>query len=450
MKESVESQLNSFRISDRRRALKRLLESEALPPEGCQVNMHAHSFFSYNGYGYSPTHLAWVFRRLGLYAAAVCDFDVLDGMGEFYDAGLVLGLRTSVHLETRAFFDDFADREINSPGEPGVSYVMGAGFAHTPEEGSPQRATLEALRSQARRRNELLVQRINARLPSAAIDYDSDVLPLTPSATATERHIVKAYISKAATLIPEGDALAHFWGERLSVGSDEVLRSMEDPYRFEELIRARLVKRGGLGYKQPTPRSFPPIDSFIDWVLACRAVPMAGWLDGSSEGEREPLTLLENLVAKGAAAVNIIPERNWNIREPEVRKRKIAALKEFLAASVRLELPINIGTELNRPGLPMFDDLAGEILGGYRNCFLRGARILVGHSILLRYASFSYVGKEADAEFDGNLGAKNRFFESVGALPPLTRSRAAVLQDMGPERCFRTLQDSCRVGRWSL
>ena len=99
--------------------------------------MHFHSFFSYNAEGWSPSHIAWAAHRAGLYAAGLCDFDVLDGLEEFLQAGELLALRATVNLETRAFVPEYASAEINSPGEPGVTYIMGGGYAAVPEAGTP-------------------------------------------------------------------------------------------------------------------------------------------------------------------------------------------------------------------------------------------------------------------------------------------------------------------------
>ncbi len=126
-------QLDSFDLEERRQALQALAArvDASLPAPIERVNMHLHSFFSYNTKNYSPSHIAWEARRQGLYAAGLCDFDVLDGLEEFLAAGQALGLRATVNLETRAFFSDYAQVDINSPGEPGVTYIMGAGFARS-------------------------------------------------------------------------------------------------------------------------------------------------------------------------------------------------------------------------------------------------------------------------------------------------------------------------------
>ena len=43
-----------------------------------------------------------------------------------------------------------------------------------------------------------LIERINPRVPAIALGYEADVVPLTPLGAATERHIVSAYVAKAA------------------------------------------------------------------------------------------------------------------------------------------------------------------------------------------------------------------------------------------------------------
>ena len=64
------------------RALEALASRHAdrLGSETANLNLHFHSFFSYNAEGFSPSHIAWEARKAGLYAAGLCDFDVLDGL----------------------------------------------------------------------------------------------------------------------------------------------------------------------------------------------------------------------------------------------------------------------------------------------------------------------------------------------------------------------------------
>jgi hypothetical protein len=443
--EALEQELNSFRPVSRMDALRQLAAQAGACPAAPSANhnLHIHSFFSYNALGWSPARIAWESRKTGLYAAGLCDFDVIDGLEEFLSAGLLLGLRTAVHVETRAFLKEYADREINSPGEPGVTYIMGSGFFRMPPPNSPQAVTLAGLREQARSRNMALVGRINRRIPEIALDYDMDVAPLTPAGAATERHIITAYIHKATRTLRDPMACVAFWANLLGRAPEDMQRIMADTPAFEEVVRAKLAKQGGLGYEQPSADAFPLADDFLAWVAACGAIPMVAWLDGASAGEKDARALLECLAAKGAAALNIIPDRNWNLKDPAARGRKIACLHAIVEEAERLHMPVNIGTEMNKLGQPWTDDLAAEALKPHAAAFLRGARVMVGHTLLARYAGMPYAGDAARDEFS-DVVQRNTFFEKVGALEPMTAEQAARLQLLGEKRAFAWFRDAVR------
>lgn len=442
---SLLDRLNSFTYSDRADALESLIKSnQSAKPSSTNVNMHMHSFFSYNAHGYSPTRIAWEAKQAGLYGAGLCDFDVLDGLEEFLDATRRIGLRAAVNLETRAYLKEYAQHEINSPGEPGVTYIMGAGFPRALAENTPQHRELTGYRDRARSRNVALVGRINAKLPTIAIDYDKDVLPLTPAGVATERHIISAYIAKTKQACGHADATATFLGGLLGITKDEAVALLADLPTLEEKMRSKLAKQGGLGYEQPSATTFPLVDDFVAWVRACDAIPMVTWLDGTSSGEKDGRAMLECLAAKGCVALNIIPDRNWNIKKPDVQATKVKCLNDIVKHADDMNLPINIGTEMNKLGLPFADDLDGTYLAPHKASFLKGARIMVGQSILARYAATSYISKRAAAEFP-NISERNQFFEAVGAMQALDQDKARNLEAMGADKAFSWFQDQLRA-----
>ncbi|MBI2437826.1 MAG: hypothetical protein HYV36_03310 [Lentisphaerae bacterium] len=442
--------LDSFNRAERSQALAKLAaNAHANLPEPCaRVNLHIHSFFSYNARGYSPSHIAWEACRQGVYAVGLCDFDVLDGLEEFLAAGLTLGLRVTVNLETRAFLSEYAQVDINSPGEPGVVYIMGAGFARQPRPGTSAALTLEHYSAQAAERNSALVARINARVPEIAVDYEKEVKPLSPGQCPTERHIVSAYREKASAHFSVAAQRFDFWARLMKAQPAEVEAWEREVPVIEEKIRSTLVKRGGLGYERTSAQKFPPVKEFIAWVRECQALPMVTWLDGTSAGEANAPELLECLRAQGACALNIIPERNHNIADPSLRAVKLQKLAEIVAAAEKLQFPINIGTEMNRNDQPFVDDTSIEVLKPYQAVFLRGARLMVGQTLLTRYANFSYVGPATESEFGTDLHRKNALFEAVGSLPPCTSSLAEKLNAMGPEKALACLRDSARRGGW--
>ena len=443
-------QTDSFSRDERRRALAALI-ARGLPttPATDWVNMHMHTFFSFNGEGWSPTRLAWEALQRGLYSIAICDFDVLQGMEELFEATDRLQLRAAAGFESRTFFREYAAQEINSPGEPGVFYFMGMGFLRLPASGSRAAAVLADMLERSHARNRSLLQRINAGLPDVAVDYDADVLPLTPDRNATERHIVNAYHAKALRRFG-GDtaAAAARWAAGLGLDLQDARDSIKDANRFTDKLRSKLMKKGGLGYKQPDVDTFPALDTVVEMIRDCRAIPMSTWLDGTSEGERAPAAQLECLVAKGIEAVNIIPDRNWNLKDAAEKARKVAELDRYVAAAQALDLPINVGTELNKAGQRFVDDFAAPPLRRHHAAFLQGAQVMVGHTRLLRWADLSYIDAAASAEFPARA-ARNAFFAAVGALPGPDQRTRDRLSAMAPAAAYAYLATCARAGSWS-
>jgi hypothetical protein len=387
--EQLEWQLDDFDPSVRRRALQKLIEQSRWPQPTPQVNLHSHTFFSYNTYGYSPTHFAVLARQRGLTAAGIVDFDVLDGLEEFLEAGRLLGLKTCVSLETRVFVPEFADRVINSPGEPGISYHMGVGFPREIEH-----PLLTQMRRTAEQRNRELVARVNTFTAPVALDYDNDVLPLTPKGNATERHICEAYSKK-------GDK--DFWSRKLGDCPDESAK-------LQALIRTKTMKRGGVGYVQPGKGAFPLMAEMNRFVLEAGAIPTLTWLDGTSEGERHIEGLFEVAKASGTAALNIIPDRNYT---PGVKEQKLQNLRDVIALAEKHHFPIVVGTEMNTPGNKFVDSFESAELKPFVPTFLKGAHIVYAHSMLQRHCQRGYLSEWANQRFP-TVGERNDFFERLG------------------------------------
>ncbi len=430
----LEQALNDFDRGQRSAALAALLARHPQPSAPAEVaNLHCHTFFSFNAYGYSPTALAWLARRQGIKLVGIVDFDVLDGVEEFLDACSLAGVRGSAGVESRVFVPEFADREINSPGEPGVYYHMGIGFTGGPSNPEAQ-SILDELRDQSAQRNRSLVARVNAYLSPVTVDYDRDVLPLTPAGNATERHIVVAYIQAAERMV---DSPLDFWAGRLGLARDAVEKLLADGPAFQNALRSKLMKQGGPGYVQPGPDTFPPVEKLNALSLACGALPCAAWLDGFSAGEQAIEELLNLLVGKGIVALNIVPDRNWNLADPALAQRKQRKLYEVVELAQALDLPLNIGTEMNSFGQKVVDDFDAPALASVRETFMDGAYFVYGHTMLGRALDRGYQSGWAQSELPTRR-ARNEFYTQAGKLlPPGVAGQqrlAAIRPDMSPAR----------------
>jgi hypothetical protein len=356
-----------------------------------------------------------------LAVAEVVDFDVLDGLEEFLEAGRMLGLKTCAGLETRVFVPEFADKVINSPGEPGISYHMGVGFGKA-GPGVEQEKFLAGLRQTAQQRNRQLMELVNEYLRPVELDYEKDVLGLTPAGNATERHLCIAYVRKARELFGEGKGFADFWSEKLDIDASEL--EMGESVNLTNAIRAKTMKCGGAGYVQPDGGAFCKMEEANKFILAAGGIPTATWLDGTSEGEKEIERLLEVAMATGAGAINIIPDRNYT---PNSKDEKQANLYRVVELAQRLHLIVVVGTEMNSPGQKFVDDFGSRELEPLLEVFLKGAYIVYAHSVLQGRAGLGCTSDWAGANFK-DRAARNEFFHEAGRL--LAPADEDVLSDL--------------------
>lgn len=412
MIEQLEQQLDSFDATERQQALSVLSDKVnsgeiELPQPGSFVNLHCHTFFSYNAYGYSPSKFAWLARKAGLAVVGTVDFDVLDALDEFRQACQQLGLKGCSGLETRVYVPEFATRVINSPGEPGISYHMGVGFP-TSEVPESQAEFLKHLKATAQQRNRSLMARVNAYLRPVELDYESDLLTLTPAGNATERHMCLAYARKAAEIFKTDNELAQFWTEKLGVDATQL--GLPEGRGLQNTIRAKTMKRGGVGYVQPDEGSFPVMAETNQFILAAGGMPVHTWLDGSSDGEQAIDELLDVAMSTGAVAINVIPDRNYT---PGEQDQKVKNLYQVIEIAQQRDLVIVGGTEMNSPGQKFVDDFNSAELAPLLPVFLRGAYIVYAHSVLQQHCGLGYTSEWAHREFQ-NIADRNNFFEGLG------------------------------------
>lgn len=439
----LETRLDSFDPETRKESLQSLLNLVKTGlievPEGREIaNLHCHSFFSYNGYGYSPTHLAWIGKKHGIKFMGIVDFDILDGVDEFLDACQMAGIYGTAGIETRVFLPEFRQYEINSPGEPGIAYHMGTGFISSSVPDLVQPA-FEEMRQRAVQRNQQIMNAVNQFLAPLHIDYDQDVLPLTPQGYATERHMVHKIMEKSLNVFSDP---VEFWVEKLDLSADEIRKTINDQNTFKNLLRKKLMKRGGVAYVQPEVDSFPTVDEFHEIILASDAIPCSAWLDGTSAGEQKIEVLLDLMMDKDVRVLNIVPDRNWNITDEATKAIKVRELYQIVDHAESLDLPVIVGTEMNSYGQKLVDDFEAPELEPVRDCFIKGAYFLYGHTRMAQLFGLGYQSKWAQQFPDRK--AKNSFFETVGhVIPPELESidiSDTIIEDLSADDILAALE----------
>ena len=376
------------------------------------VNLHCHSFFSYNGYGMSPSALVWKAKLLGLDMIGLVDFDTLDGIDEFHQAGKILNIKTIASMETRVYLPNYLDHEINSPGEPGIAYHMISGLISSSISNKQDRLFSSDLLKKSDIRNKSIVSRMNKILPEIELEYDLDVLSLTPNNNPTERHICEAYRIKAEKIFPDSDIRFNYWSNAAECNDIVFKNVIHNKVLLEAAIRKYFMKQGGVAYQQPTPDNFPKLVDLNNHALKLNGIPVMAWVDGMSPAENNIKELIEYHISQGTKALNIIPDRNYNIKDKPLKKKKVKKLYEIVEIAEMYDLPIMVGTEINAPGLKFVDDFNSPELLPLLPIFRKGAEIFYGHTLEQLKNGNGYCSEWSNERFS-TLEEKNKYYMKI-------------------------------------
>jgi hypothetical protein len=275
------------------------------------------------------------------------------------------------------------------------------------------------------------------------IDYESEVMPLGPSGSVTERHMLAVFQAKAEAMFPDEAARARYWAERTGLAADELRALFGDAAKFRTAIRSKLMKKGGPGYQQPDETTFPPVRDVVRMTEAVEAIPCSTWLDGTRAGEEDAGALADWFLGLGCLAYNMVPDRNWNLQDAAERELKVRKLGEAVAAARERDLIFSVGTEMNNYGQKVVDTFEAPELRPFWDDFRDGATILYGHTLLQRALGKGRMSPWAKATFGDDRAEANAFYLEVGrrGFPPQA-ARAALAKlpgDCGIDAIRRAL-----------
>lgn len=392
----------------RRRALELLsgrIGSKPSPGPLHAVNLHVHTTCSFSARNYTPSAFAWEAARQGLRVAGIVDSDGIGGLEEFHQAGRLLNLRTTVGMETRVRVPDLEGRVIHFPHEPGVASHMGIGLPYR-RIGRPQEDFLFRVRDRSIQQGRALVQSLNLFLAPLEVDPDNGVLPSHPNGAVTARHVCATFAHQSYQQFPDAHQRNAFWTDKLSRPPPS------DISLLGEAILCQLVQTNRIQHTWPSPALYPTVQEMNRFILGAGGIPTLVWHDGRSEVERRVEPLLDLAMKDGALAVNIILANHYTAGR---RDTHLAHLQQMMEAAERRGMPIVIGTEMETPDQPLYNDLTSTELAPFAPLFLRGAYIVYAHTILQRANAIGYASAWARRHFP-DLPLRNTFYEEIGRL----------------------------------
>jgi hypothetical protein len=196
MELSLLNELNAGTKAERLGALKRAVAAASFSPvDPRMVNNHIHTNYSFSPYSRSAA--VYAARAEGLATCGIVDHDSIGGAEEFIQAGKIVGIPTTIGIETRVSFAEtsLGEKRTNNPDQIGNSYMVLHAVPH--ENIGKVQAYFAPLRERRNARNKKMVAKINELYAADGVllDFERDVLPLSQYAnggSVTERHLILA------------------------------------------------------------------------------------------------------------------------------------------------------------------------------------------------------------------------------------------------------------------
>ncbi len=293
--------------------------TKLIPVDPRMVNNHIHTSYSFSPY--SPSAAVYAARAEDLATCGIVDHDSIGGAEEFIEAGRIVGIPTTIGIETRVSFAEtpLKDRRTNNPDQVGVSYMVLHAVPH--ENIDRVQAYFAPLREKRNERNRKMIERINALYAAdgVALDLERDVLPLSQyndGGSVTERHLMLAL---AKQLLALGKA-------SLPQGADE-LTTMLAEYDLVGSLKKDCIPKVFVDATDECPSlgEFVRFAAGVDGILAYAYL---GDVTQSVTGDKKAQKfeddyldeLFDIIYAAGVRAVTYMPTRNTQPQIERLRK----------------------------------------------------------------------------------------------------------------------------------
>ena len=312
--------LNAGTKEERLKTLKSVLKTtNFIPVDQRIVNNHIHTSYSFSPY--SPSAAVYAARAEGLATCGIVDHDSIGGAREFIEAGKIVGIPTTIGIETRVSFAEtpLNDRRTNNPDQIGNTYMVLHAVPHDKIE--QVQAYFAPLRARRNARNRKMVERINDlyKNDGVSLDFDRDVLPLsqyTNGGSVTERHLMLAL---AKQLLKLGKA-------KLPDGANE-LETMLAEYDLVGTLKKDCIPKVFIPATDECP-TLSEIVRFAGEVGGILAYAYLGDVTASVTGDKKAQKfeddyldeLFDVISAAGIRAVTYMPTRNTQEQIERLRK----------------------------------------------------------------------------------------------------------------------------------
>ena len=322
---AILEKLNAPTKQERLSNLAAILPETVFPPAVPQyINNHIHTTYSFSPY--SPTAAVYAARAEGLCTAGIIDHDSISGAEEFLEAAKMIGMPVTIGMECRVSMDGtrLEGLRTNNPDQVGVSYMTIQSVPH--DKIGRLTAFFRPYRQARHERNRKMVEKINALLPEAALNYDADVLPLSQAheeGGVTERHLMYALAQKLVAAVGKGQPMVEKLASLgISLSAKQEAQMLDLAYPFYEydllgILKSAFVPKIFIDATDECPK-LPDVVKLCKEVDAWLCYAYLGDVGDSVTGDKKAQKFEDDylddvfacLKEEGVGAVTYMPTRN--------------------------------------------------------------------------------------------------------------------------------------------
>ena len=322
---AILEKLNAPTKQERLSNLAAILPETVFPPAVPQyINNHIHTTYSFSPY--SPTAAVYAARMEGRCTAGIIDHDSISGAEEFLEAAKIIGMPVTIGMECRVSMDGtrLEGLRTNNPDQVGVSYMTIQSVPH--DKIGRLTEFFRPYRQARHQRNRKMVEKINALLPEAALNYDTDVLPLSQAKEeggVTERHLMYALAQKLVAAVGKGQPMVEKLASLgISLSAKQETQMLDLAYPFYEydllgILKSAFVPKIFIDATDECPK-LPDVVKLCKEVDAWLCYAYLGDVGDSVTGDKKAQKfeddylddVFECLKEEGVGAVTYMPTRN--------------------------------------------------------------------------------------------------------------------------------------------
>ncbi len=311
------------------------------------VNNHIHTPYSFSAFDNIPQAVSLA-RKENVKVLGINDFFVTDGFSEFAEECYKQNIFPLFNIEFIGLSktDQKNDVRVNDPNNPGRTYFSGKGLNFPQELNHEDEKILESVKKESQNQVIEMINKLNAYIDDLGWDFQlsvEEIFDKYAKKLIRERHIATALRNK---IIEKYDSDE----ERIAVftkifGNRKPESSIDNPASFENEIRSKLLKTGGVAFVEEDDKAFLEIEEIRRIIINMRGIPTYPLLLDDKNGnftdfEKDKEKLAKTLKDRGVYSIELIPHRN-----------SLEELKNYVRYFYDQGFIISFGTEHNTPEL---------------------------------------------------------------------------------------------------